>query len=639
MTSFDDPYSRHIPKTIMMVRQRGIRGEAVGIGVILKRKWHFEEIRSAVCRLFLESKNHIQTSAPSELSAPTTTRKRSGIFTYLRNRFGKRSEIALEVSYGRNSMKQCYSLLQHLRVSMHTAVPFIIAATCQRIDILKHNSSGLNVRTIRIFCIVLGMMNIFRKVSPILCPIEVASMQPEGPSELSGVEIGDQLFFIDGKAIDNFSLKKVNELLCEGEVGDIVNVGILRSQSLPVIGDTNYETNLSEGMNFGTEGSHPYVDSFLSGCPAVQWVHDIKYNSTEHSYQKNNKKDKKIHLSLEIIRDNVLSSKVSSCILSRPSYFQRTAPEKINNSPQFKSEIIDEIMFEGDVVATAKNIKKDMNRDVNRDQSGYGSIGYVSIGEFTQRTLFEVESAIEDIKHQLYILSCNHDIKEKKNSDGRGGRFKDKRSMSNSDIASNDISTNCKDVKNVKIPNYLDALVIDLRGNLGGTLPSALDAASLFLPKGRVLLQMKSIASIDGDSNRDFPGVQNQKNESIVTIEAKRSKIDNEKRKRIFPLKFSSPLKIFKRNKKDRCEKYYSTFDNPDVNTPLLLLVDSQTASASEIFVAALMDNNRATCMGSRTVGKNVAQVRRYFLSLYSTGILTLKDIELSSKKENLIFI
>ena len=30
----------------------------------------------------------------------------------------------------------------------------------------------------------------------------------------------------------------------------------------------------------------------------------------------------------------------------------------------------------------------------------------------------------------------------------------------------------------------LRGIVIDLRGNLGGTLPSALDAASLFLPAG-----------------------------------------------------------------------------------------------------------------------------------------------------------
>ena len=624
MASFNDPYSRHIPKTIMMVRQRGIRGEAVGIGIILKRKWHLEEIRSAICRLFLQSTNHIKTSSPSVLSAATTTTKRGGIFTYLRNRFGKKAEIVLEASCGRNSMNQCCSALQHLKVSLHTAVPFIIAATCQHIDILKHNSSGLNVRTIRIFFIVLGMINIFRKVSPVICPIEVASIQSEGPSELSGVEVGDQLFFIDGKTIDNFSLKKVNELLCEGEVGDIVNVGILRSQCLPVKGGTNYDTNLSGGTNFGAEGNHLYVDKSISACPAVQWVHKVQSNRTEHEFQKCSNRDKKIHLSLEITRDNVLSSKVSSCILSRPSYFQRTAPEEKKESFHYKSGVVNEIMLEGDVVATAKNIKKNTGRDANRDQSGYGSIGYISIGEFTQRTLFEVENAIEDIKYQLHVLSCNNDIKQKKNKDGRGGRFIDKNNISissNPDLASNDLSTICKegvtnygDVRNVKIPNYLDALVIDLRGNLGGTLPSALDAASLFLSKGQVLLQMKRIASTDGDTNWDNSGVQNQKSQSYVTVDENRLKLDNKKRKRIFPLKFSSPLRIFKRHKKDRCEKYYSTFENPDISTPLLLLVDSHTASASEIFVAALMDNNRATCMGSRTVGKNVAQVRRYFL-------------------------
>ena len=32
--------------------------------------------------------------------------------------------------------------------------------------------------------------------------------------------------------------------------------------------------------------------------------------------------------------------------------------------------------------------------------------------------------------------------------------------------------------------HLLRGIVIDLRGNLGGTLPSALDAASLFLPAG-----------------------------------------------------------------------------------------------------------------------------------------------------------
>jgi C-terminal processing protease CtpA/Prc len=45
--------------------------------------------------------------------------------------------------------------------------------------------------------------------------------------------------------------------------------------------------------------------------------------------------------------------------------------------------------------------------------------------------------------------------------------------------------------------------------------------------------------------------------------------------------------------------------------------VDSQTASASEIFAAALIDNERAICMGTTTVGKNVAQVYLYLNNIY----------------------
>jgi carboxyl-terminal processing protease len=98
----------------------------------------------------------------------------------------------------------------------------------------------------------------------------------------------------------------------------------------------------------------------------------------------------------------------------------------------------------------------------------------------------------------------------------------------------------------------MSGLIIDLRGNPGGPLPPALDLAALFLPRGKVLTQM----SIQGS----------------------------------------------------KMEVYKSTNRRPDKKTDLLLLTDESTASASEIFVAALQDNSRAKCMGTRTVGKNVAQ-------------------------------
>jgi len=97
----------------------------------------------------------------------------------------------------------------------------------------------------------------------------------------------------------------------------------------------------------------------------------------------------------------------------------------------------------------------------------------------------------------------------------------------------------------------MEGVVIDLRGNAGGAVMPALDIAALFLPKDAVLMQMRA----------------NQ-----------------------------------------RTETHRSTNRHPDLATALLVLVDGRTASASEILVEALVGNKRATSLGTRTVGKNVAQ-------------------------------
>jgi carboxyl-terminal processing protease len=101
----------------------------------------------------------------------------------------------------------------------------------------------------------------------------------------------------------------------------------------------------------------------------------------------------------------------------------------------------------------------------------------------------------------------------------------------------------------------MKGLIIDLRGNPGGPLVSALDIASIFLPNRAILTQL----SID-DGHR-------------------------------------------------RIERFYSTNRRPDMTTKLLLLCDEYTASASEILIEALCDNGRAVSMGKKTVGKNKAQV------------------------------
>ena len=75
-----------------------------------------------------------------------------------------------------------------------------------------------------------------------------------------------------------------------------------------------------------------------------------------------------------------------------------------------------------------------------------------------------------------------------------------------------------------------------------------------------------------------------------------------------------TPLPIPDRNRTARAvrrapaERHYSRNRGADTGTPLLVLVDGDTASAAEVLVAALSCHRRAAVAGSRTVGKDVAQ-------------------------------
>ena len=95
-------------------------------------------------------------------------------------------------------------------------------------------------------------------------------------------------------------------------------------------------------------------------------------------------------------------------------------------------------------------------------------------------------------------------------------------------------------------------LVLDLRGNGGGLLSEAVNIVSLFVPKGSVVVTAKN----------------NQGQEM----------------------------------------SYKTTFDPIDTEMPIIVLVDSGTASSSEIVSGALQDYDRAVIMGRRTYGKGLVQ-------------------------------
>lgn len=586
MRRFHDPYSRHIPETVMMLRQRGIRGETVGIGVMLKRSWHFNELPRAIRGLFMAPANNFTCGGRSSTQLPYQSSEkgsRGNVFSNLFNRLkGENTKLnSLAHTIGRRKVWTCYSFFQHLTVTFQTAAPFFLAAACHHfsdLDILK-KAPG-NTRVVKVISISIGVMQIIKKLTSIICPIEVASLQSGGPSVSSGVEIGDQVYFVDGRAVNTLSLKKVNELLSEGEVGDTVHVGIVRARRNLQAPSTSSSPATSNTVNgdYSSRGTISHTNSNSN---------EYSTHNSQRNFQDRSSKvsdlpgsEGKEFISFEIIRDNVFASRVSSCILSYPSYSDPRSAAKT---------VAKEFDLEEDLVASAGILNR------SHSESETGGIGYISIGEFTQRTLLEVENALDTIKKQLYLAA-------QKRKRQRPTTFT--RNLK----GENRVSSALSEEESEGASSYLlDGLIIDLRGNLGGTLPSALDAASLFLPQGNVLLQMKTMASPAALSANDIVRNENGNGNGNSGSGSQVSRRGTASFLKGVP--FLGVLTKSLRKTNDRIERYYSTSKDSDVSTPLLLLVDSHTASASEIFAAALIDNNRATCMGSKTLGKNVAQV------------------------------
>lgn len=102
----------------------------------------------------------------------------------------------------------------------------------------------------------------------------------------------------------------------------------------------------------------------------------------------------------------------------------------------------------------------------------------------------------------------------------------------------------------------ITSLVIDLRNNGGGLLEEAVDIANYFLPRGKVIVTTKG--------------------------------------------------KI-----KQASSTYKTTREPLDLDIPIAVLVNSGTASSSEILSGALQDLDRAVIVGNRTFGKGLVQVPR----------------------------
>ena len=117
------------------------------------------------------------------------------------------------------------------------------------------------------------------------------------------------------------------------------------------------------------------------------------------------------------------------------------------------------------------------------------------------------------------------------------------------DNVSAELRTKFLDMKDKGMKRF----ILDLRGNGGGLMSEAINIVSLFVPKGSLVVSSKG-------------------------------------------------------NNASTINKYYTTSEPIDTEMPIIVLIDSGSASSSEIVSGALQDMDRATIMGKRSYGKGLVQ-------------------------------
>ena len=323
MQRFGDPYSRFIPSTQMTQRQRTIRGEAVGIGALLKRKWQFSELRRAAVGLFMANKLpeiYSVVSSPQPLTSSTsvssnTTTAATDMDTRKcwARRFLSQHQQQQGIISRPSNRHQMYPVVRHLHRTFVTIAPWVAAVLAFSTADLRVHSQPWNSYMLTCMrqpgvcasclCILWAVRGMLRDVLSVIHPVVVGEVFKGGPGDVAGLLHGDQVCSINGKDVTGRSLRALKRMLDEGEVGDLVSIEVLRQQidahppGRPGPGEPGNSS--ATGRNVGSSNvpssSSPSSSSSSSSSPAA--------GTSLH------------RLVVEVIRDVVPSSSVVSFLL------------------------------------------------------------------------------------------------------------------------------------------------------------------------------------------------------------------------------------------------------------------------------------------------------------------------------------
>ena len=174
-------------------------------------------------------------------------------------------------------------------------------------------------------------------------------------------------------------------------------------------------------------------------------------------------------------------------------------------------------------------------------------------------------------------------------------------------LAEKDVAEAIEELRGIGAKEF----ILDLRDNPGGLVQAGVEIAKLFLPQdatiayteGRVVAGgVKEDTDVDATVNARL-GLQNTGADAAPT-----------------KLKRVGDISSFSSSDKENSD---AVSNKQKVTEPLVVLVNSRSASASEILTGSLKDNCRATVVGSKTYGKGLIQ-SVYELSDGSGVVLTV---------------